>query len=245
MSNDNLHYILFKKNKIKYLKKKVIKEIYKSYFLKIKKHLQKGKTLEVGSGFAETKRYIENCTTSDQFIAENIDKKENIYYLRFESNTFDNIIMIDVFHHLKFPESALNELVRVLKPKGKIIMIEPAMGIIPRIIFSVFHHEPNGFDFKIKQFKETTDNFTENEFFAAQSLPWRFFVLKEFNLSKKINLKKVFLWSDFAFLFSGGLSYPSFYPLFFLNYINKMDFFLTILSKKLFSARMMVMLEKN
>lgn len=239
------HFLLFNKNKKNWYKKKIIRSIYKTYYLKIKKNIVDGKSLEVGSGFGEIKKYIDNCVTSDQFSGKNIDKIENVYGLTFKDNTFDNIIMIDVFHHLKFPGSALDELTRVLKIKGRIIMIEPAMGLIPRLVYALFHHEPNGFNFKI-QLDITTDSILDtNEYFAAQSLPWRFFVLKQFRIIEKLNLKNVSMWSDFSFLLSGGMSYPSLYPFYLLKFIKKIDQLLTFVGKKIFSARMMIILEKK
>ena len=185
MEKKNSHFSLYSKNEKIWIEKKILRSIYKTYYLKIKKNIVKGKSLEVGSGFGEIKKYIDNCITSDQFSGTNIDQVENVYEMTFNDNTFDNIIMIDVFHHLKYPGSALNELTRVLKKKGRIIMIEPAMGLIPRIIYSLFHHEPNGFNFEIQLFRKSNSILDSNEYFAAQSLPWRFFVLKQFKIIEK------------------------------------------------------------
>lgn len=239
------HFLLFNKNKKNWIKKKVIREIYKIYYLKIKKNIVNGKSLEVGSGFGKIKKYIDNCITTDQFSGNNIDKVENVYALTFNDNTFDNIIMIDVFHHLKYPGSALNELTRVLKTKGRIIMIEPAMGIIPRLVYALFHHEPNGFNLEIQLYRKSDSILDSDEYFAAQSLPWRFFVLKQFKMLEKLNLKNVYMWSDFSFLLSGGLSYPSLYPLYLLKFIKKIDQLLSFIGKNIFSARMMIILEKK
>jgi ubiquinone/menaquinone biosynthesis C-methylase UbiE len=41
------------------------------------------------------------------------------------SNTFERIIMVDAFHHLRDQERSLSELWRVLAPGGKIIIEEP------------------------------------------------------------------------------------------------------------------------
>tara|TARA_B100000963_G_scaffold309488_1_gene285483 strand:- start:70 stop:810 length:741 start_codon:yes stop_codon:yes gene_type:complete len=245
MKKKNSHFLLFSKNKKNWIKKKIIREIYKTYYMKIKKNIIDGKSLEVGSGFGEIKKYIDNCITSDQFSGMNIDKVENVYELTFNENTFDNIIMIDVFHHLKYPGSALKELTRVLKTKGQIIMIEPAMGLIPRIVYSLFHHEPNGFNYDIQLYRKSKSILNRDEYFAVQSLPWRFFVLKQFNIIDKLNLKNVSMWSDFSFLLSGGLSYPALYPFYLLKFIQKIDRLLSFISKNIFSARMMIILEKK
>ncbi len=236
------------KNKEIFKKKKLLEKIYFDYFKIIKQNLNtdlKNSILEVGSsGFI--KKIIPNCITSNLVkIDRMIDLDENVYDLKIKSETVSNLILVDIFHHLEFPRLALNNMHRVLMNGGRIIMLEPAMGIFPRIIYSLFHHEPNGFNFRIKwdQIPEKIPN--KNDYFAAQSIPWRAFVKKELNLGGLFEIKKVNCFSDFAFLASGGFSYRSFYPTFGYNFIKIADSILTKISSKLFSARMLIILEKK
>ncbi len=235
------------KNREIFKKKKILQKIYKKYFQMIKKNLlNKNQTqiLEIGSsGFI--KEIIPNCITSN--LKKNdamIDLKENIYDLKIKKNSISNLIMVDIFHHLEFPNFALKNIHDVLIPEGRVIMIEPAMGLIPRLIYKFFHHEPNGFNFNIKWDEIPSDIPQESSYFAAQSIPWRAFVNKELNLNGKFKIKKVKCFSDFAYLASGGFSYKSFYPRFFYNIFSFLDSILTIISKRLFSARMIIVLEK-
>jgi ubiquinone/menaquinone biosynthesis C-methylase UbiE len=48
--------------------------------------------------------------------------------LPFEDATFDRIVSINVLYALPDPDTALRELVRVLKPQGRIILSTPAPG---------------------------------------------------------------------------------------------------------------------
>jgi SAM-dependent methyltransferase len=236
------------KNRKIYQNKELIKIIYSNYYKKIKKNIyvsDKKKTLELGSGGGNIKKVIKECITSDQFKNENIDRIENIYKINFKKNSISNIILIDVFHHLQFPGLALKEIHRVLIKNGRIIMVEPAMGFIPRIIYKIFHYEPNGFNLKIN-WNDTPKRIPSlNQYFAAQSLPWRAFFLKELNLRSKYKIKLIKPFSDFAFLLSGGYSYKAFYPKFLYSLIKLIDKILTSISIKIFSARMLIVLEKN
>jgi len=236
------------KNRKIYQNKELIKIIYSNYYKKIKKNIyvsDKKKTLELGSGGGNIKKVIKECITSDQFKNENIDRIENIYNINFKKNSISNIILIDVFHHLQFPGLALKEIHRVLIKNGRIIMVEPAMGFIPRIIYKIFHYEPNGFNLKIN-WNDTPKKIPSlNQYFAAQSLPWRAFFLKELNLRSKYKIKLIKPFSDFAFLISGGYSYKAFYPKFLYSLIKLIDKILTSISIKIFSARMLIVLEKN
>jgi SAM-dependent methyltransferase len=242
------HKKIDSKNRKTYQNKDLIKIIYNNYYKKIKENIytsNKKKILELGSGGGNIKKVIQNCITSDQFKNENIDRIENIYNINFKKNSISNIILIDVFHHLQFPGLALKEIHRVLIKNGRIIMVEPAMGFIPRTIYKIFHYEPNGFDLKIN-WNDTPKRIPSlNQYFAAQSLPWRAFFLKELNLRSKYKIKLIKPFSDFAFLLSGGYSYKAFYPKFLYSLIKLIDKILTSISIKIFSARMLIVLEKN
>jgi len=236
------------KNRKIYQNKKLIKIIYNNYYKKVKKNIHTSnnkKILELGSGGGNIKKVIKECITSDQFKNENIDRIENIYKINFKKNSISNIILIDVFHHLQFPSLALKEIHRVLIKNGRIIMVEPAMGLIPRIVYKIFHYEPNGFNLKIKWNNIPKKIPLSNQYFAAQSIPWRAFFLKELNLKSKYSIKLIEPFSDFAFLLSGGYSYKALYPKILYSLIKLIDKILTSISIRIFSARMLIVLEKN
>jgi hypothetical protein len=236
------------KNRKIYQNKDLIRIIYNNYYKNIKKNIylsDKKKILELGSGGGNIKKVIKECITSDQFKNKNIDRIENIYKINFKKNSISNIILIDVFHHLQFPSLALKEIHKVLIKNGRIIMIEPAMGFIPRIVYKIFHYEPNGFNLRIKWNDIPKKIPLSNQYFAAQSMPWRAFFLKELNLKSKYNIKLIKPFSDFAFLLSGGYSYKALYPKILYSLIKLIDKILTSISIRIFSARMLIVLEKN
>jgi SAM-dependent methyltransferase len=236
------------KNRKIYQNKDLIKIIYNNYYKNIKKYIylsDKKKILELGSGGGNIKKVIKECVTSDQFKNKNIDRIENIYKINFKKNSISNIILIDVFHHLQFPSLALKEIHKVLIKNGRIIMVEPAMGLIPRIVYKIFHYEPNGFNLKIKWNNIPKKIPLSNQYFAAQSIPWRAFFLKELNLKSKFSIKLIKPFSDFTFLLSGGYSYIALYPKILYSMIKLIDKILTSISIRIFSARMLIVLEKN
>ena len=59
---------------------------------------------------------------------------------------FGHLILFDVWHHLEHPANALAEFRRVLVPKGRVILLEPAMSLVARLVYGRCHHEPLGFD---------------------------------------------------------------------------------------------------
>lgn len=234
-------------NRVIFRKKKLIRKIYYDYFKKIKENIYNGmsnKVLEIGSsGFI--KDVIPDCITSNLVKNdEMVDREINIFDLD-NKEIFSNIIMVDIFHHLEFPMLALKNLNKVLCKNGRVILIEPAMGLIPRFIYRIFHHEPNGFEFKINETESPEKLPGKNEYFAAQAFTWRAFVNSEIKYDKYFNIKKIDYFSDFAYLGSGGFSYKAFYPEILYPFVKKIDTMLNLLSRKIFAARMLIVLEKK
>ena len=201
----------------KFLEKPVLIESYLTMYDIIKNHIKDNdKTLEIGSGFGYLKKYLPNIITSDYQLNQFVDIELNAYETKFKDNTFDNIIMIDVFHHLEYPNAALKEFNRILKKNGHIIVADVNLGIIPLIIFKLFHHEPIKFnhDISINEL-----NSKENNYFANQSYYKRIIINDELNLrSKYFELIKEYRWSDFRYILSGGFSKKKFFRIDFLIY---------------------------
>ncbi len=73
--------------------------------------------------------------------------------LPFVSNAFDRIIMVDAFHHVPGQEEAVGELIRVVKPGGRVVVEEPniqktgvkLIALIEKLL--LFH--PNFKDFNL------------------------------------------------------------------------------------------------
>ena len=70
--------------------------------------------------------------------------------MSFEDGSVANLILFDVWHHLEYPAAALAEFHRVLVPQGRLIIFDPAMGLLGRIVYGLFHHEPLGLKDKIQ-----------------------------------------------------------------------------------------------
>jgi hypothetical protein len=50
--------------------------------------------------------------------------------------------MVDVLHHLEFPAIFFGEAERILRPGGRIIMVEPAITLGSTLFYRLLHHEP-------------------------------------------------------------------------------------------------------
>ena len=130
--------------------KKIIRKIYYQWYKKIVKNLIPGKTLEIGSGSGNFKEYKPDVISSDIDRQPWLDMHFDAHKIPFKNKKISNIVMIDVFHHLKDPFKFLNEAYRVLKKNGKIIMVEPYPSPFSLIIYRLFHQEPFNFHLNSK-----------------------------------------------------------------------------------------------
>lgn len=190
-----------------------LKRIYKDFYLEFKKtRVLKGPLVEIGSGAGFIKEVIPEVIASDVIKGPGIDIVFSATKIPFKKNSISAFFMFDVFHHIKNPEKALREMKRCLKPKGKILMIEPYNSLWGRFIYQNFHHEnfePNS-GWKIKGTGRLSD--------ANGALPWIIFVRDKKIFKRKfpdLRIVKIIPHTPLCYLLSGGLSKPQFVPVFF------------------------------
>lgn len=70
--------------------------------------------------------YVDYLVPKAQELNPNVNIiQENIYELKHKDNTFDIVFLLEVLEHLDYPERALNEINRVLKDDGVLILGVP------------------------------------------------------------------------------------------------------------------------
>ena len=229
-------------------KKPLLREIYKGFYDLILKWIRKdlrGETVELGSGTGNFKSVYPKCISTDIFPNPWIDKVESAYNLSFENNSVSNLIMFDVFHHLAFPGSALEEAKRVLVKNGRIIIFEPYISLFGLLVYGIFHHEPMGLFKKINWFNASEQD-PDQKYYAAQGNATRIFNDSKLKIERLgcwniVHMEKI---SAISYVLSGGFSRPSFYSARFLPLIKKIEKFLDLFPI-IYATRMMVVLEKK
>lgn len=228
-------------------RKRLLREVYFDFYRLIAGRLtdKPGLTVELGSGLGNIKEIISDCFTTDLFYSTWLDSQENAYELSFASESVANLILFDVWHHLQFPGTALKEFERVLCKGGRLILFEPEMGLLGKLIYSIAHHEPVAFGQPIQWFASSEFHCQHTPYFAAQSLAHRVFVLGEFremlNSWEVVELNRL---SSLGYLLSGGFSKPQLCPSRFLPLLNRVDRFLSRFPS-LFAVRLLAVLEKR
>jgi SAM-dependent methyltransferase len=240
------HLVEMRANREAWARKPLLQAIYGEFYRLIRNSLARtsGPVAELGSGIGAVKAFIPECITTDIFPNPWIDQCENAYALSFHEESLSNLILLDVFHHLQYPGTALNEFRRVLKPDGRVILLEPGMGMLGKFIYSRFHHEPLGLNNEITWFAPKNFNPREAGYYAAQGNASRVFLLNEFpEYFKSWQLIKVQALLEIAYVASGGFSKPQLYPSVALPFIRIME---RIFARwpRLFATRLLVILEK-
>jgi SAM-dependent methyltransferase len=136
----------------KYLNKKTFfGRIYQNYFLYpiLKKHIH-GKLIDIGAGLGDFCKFYRNSVAADinRHAVENY-KKRNINgtlilndKINFNDSTFDSAILDNVIEHIYDPLYLLEEIKRILKNNGKIIIGVPGQnGFKSDFDHKVFYNE--------------------------------------------------------------------------------------------------------
>ncbi|HEX3007759.1 MAG TPA: class I SAM-dependent methyltransferase [Bacteroidales bacterium] len=223
--------------------KKILRDLYNdwySLFTEVINSLPEGKLVELGSGGGFFKEIEPKVLCSDIINLPSNDLTFSALQMPFEDASVSGIFMIDTMHHIPDSEVFLNEVNRVLKKGGKMIMIEPANSLWGRFIYKNFHHEPFNIagDWTIPERGPLSG--------ANGALPWIVFI-RDYNIYQskfpQLKLESTKFINPFLYLVSGGVSRKQMIPGFLLPLVAKLDNILPRISKEL-SMFMVVSISK-
>jgi len=223
--------------------KLLLRELYFDWYRMIAKDMVKGKTVELGSGTGNFKKFMPEAITSDIDPQPWLDKVFDAHKMPFKNRSVSNLVMVDVFHHLADPVKFLHEAHRVLRKGGRLLMIEPYPSPFSLLVYKLFHPEPFIFDFDYFNLK---DSKVKKPWDSNQAIPYLIF-FKHPNLfssifQKEFGILKKERFSFFTYPLSGGFENIQLIPISMKIIFDTLERVLSPLSKYL-AFRCYVVLE--
>jgi len=123
-------------------RKPALREIYLDCYRRMAAACRPGPTLEIGGGSGNFKQFAPEVVSTDIQSAAWLDVVCDGQALPFTDRSFDNVVLFDVLHHLHRPRLFFAEAERVLRPGGRIVMVEPAVTPVSWMLYKLFHAEP-------------------------------------------------------------------------------------------------------
>jgi SAM-dependent methyltransferase len=241
------HNVEIHENHRSWLRKPVLRKIYEGFHREIFRachHDLSGPTVEIGSGLGQIKAVIPDCITTDILPNPWLDRTENAYRLSFDNESVANLILFDVWHHLRYPGTALLEFRRVLASRGRLIVFDPCMSLLGLLVYGMFHHEPLGLRNPITWFAPENWAAGHADYYAAAGNAWRVFCGSScFELSgwRAVSVQRA---AALSYVASGGFRAPQLYPSILLPLLQRIDAALDCVPV-LFATRLLVVLEKT
>ena len=125
------------------------------------------RVLNIGSG-GPIQEIIESSldfeiTNIDNDLARNPDFVMDVTKLKFDNNSYDLVIMMEVLEHVKEPKKAISEIYRVLRPNGQLILSTPFILGIHDEPHDYYRFTKYGLEYLLMDFKIETEE--TNDFF--------------------------------------------------------------------------------
>ena len=125
-----------------------LEEIYRDSYERMSAELPEERypnVLEIGSGGGFLREIIPRVTTSECTAVPGIDRVVDACKIdaAFGVGELDAICALNVFHHLPDAAGFLRGAERVLRPGGRIVLVEPYFTRYGRWFHKAIHHEPH------------------------------------------------------------------------------------------------------
>jgi SAM-dependent methyltransferase len=239
------HLILSDQREV-WRRKPVLRYIYSDFYIRLLRFARDGRTLEIGGGSGNLKEFVPQAISTDLLPSPWLDAAVDAQQLPFADKCLDNIVCVDVLHHIESSVRFFREASRVLKPGGKIMMVEPAITPVSGWFYRRFHPEP------VRMMEDPlcdpVPDSNRVPFDANQAIPTLLFGKHRtrFELAfPEFRIERNELFSLFAYPLSGGFRPWSLVPGCAVKHLLALEDRISPWLGRLLAFRMLVVLEKQ
>ena len=211
------------------------------------------KGIEFGAGAGLSQFFLKdyNLLVTDFCKSEWLCKKSiNAQDSGFEDESYDYIIMSNVIHHLDKPKMFFNEANRILKPGGKIIIIEPYSSLLFKLFMSIKAHEQISYATHPLSDIYSFKNISKSDIDGNNAVGELLFKNHRIFEDKCTDFEIIYKSFEECIIFinSGGQYVKSPYiplPIFLIKFLDVIDRFLIFLWRGMFALGLYVVIKKR
>ena len=219
--------------------------VYEDLFERIASRCRTGLTLEVGGGSGNFKELYSEVITIDIQALPWVDVVADGHFIPFADCSFDNIVMIDTLHHLERPYFFFQEVSRLLKLGGRLVLVEPMITPLSYFFYKFFH--PELVDMSEDPLAEGSLDPGRDPFDSNQAIPTLLFrrYRKRFESAfPDLSISQCHWFSLFAYPLSGGFRPWCLLPASLTPALLRLERKIERLIAPLMGFRMIVVIEK-
>ena len=163
-------------------KKASLRAVYADYYRRMAAALPKGGVwLEIGAGSGHSEGVLNADICMDILESPWIDVVGDAHRLPLADESLDGIALLDVLHHLGDPARFFAEVARVLKPGGRIVMLDPGITPVSWLFYHFLHEEP--VDMKADPLAPAANATDKDPFDSNQAIPTLLFKREEHRIA--------------------------------------------------------------
>ena len=206
-----------------------------------------GEYLEIGAGAGISKDFLKEygIQRTDFMGSEDTDIRGNVdaHDLPYKNDEFDGVLLFDALHHFTMPLDAMKECLRVTKPGGKIILIEPYVSLFSYPIYKFFHFEKTSWIYRLDSLDGARGDPEQGDQGISKA------IIKTLKNSKTQQLKDISSWNyslitPFSFFLTGGATSPLKIPSSIIKLALKIEYRIPKVLMQFIAARVFIVFRK-